>query len=461
MQLGSFTLPPLPAVAVLGAGVLVVLVLWGVWRVRRTPAPAPLPLEPPRSVADPQPSHADWTGEAAGGPADPPPPARARTVADAVAERGADTGPLPRVPAVVGASAASAAGRHAAPEPDAPEQPDALSAPADERPDAATLARAAAAPLPAPRPTPRPRPRGAERPDAGAERSAADTDDRAPAAAAPSTTGATATTGTAADATDTDGDRPEPAWPPAPPADTPDATGDATGDADRPSPDRPVARLRIVDDLAAPADPSAQAPAEPGDTTQAEPTPGPLPPWSAERAEPAAEDQPASAGTGAADPGPEAPSPEPATPPSGSPPARVTPEPVSRAVQQALAARAVQRARLRQTEPEVDPTGEQQERPPAVVPTAAAPVTGGDARDRLLGVLLADPARAVDATERLDDSRDRIAELGEVLRRRRDDLAGAVRHLHECGLDPGQIGRLSGMAAADVRTILDGEDAGR
>ncbi|GAA4965227.1 hypothetical protein WHI96_03015 [Pseudonocardia tropica] len=570
MQLGSFTVPVLPLVAVLGAGVLVVLVLWGVWRARRTSAPVPLPLEPPRTAADPQPSSADWTGEAAGGPADPPPPARARTVADVVAERGADTGPLPRVPAYAGPVVASGAGRHAAPD-GGEGSLEALVAPADEQPDAATLARgrdpeataavslaaappipgaaagtgaSGAEPLPRPRPTPRPRSTGLRRaraagaaPRAGratagdgtveGARSTADVEspaattpgggphaavvpadgtapvDRAPTdtaqtEAARTDTGGTAPTDIAAtphaaasgtdsaagtDAAGTDaaaGTDGAAGVDPASPTDAAAArvaAGTPGDPATPPVPEWPVARLRIVDDLTdsvppgPDATPAGRSPAA-GDETvppaaeqapaaRKDTAPGPLPPWSAERAEPAPEDLPATSGIPTTPP----PAPTPRTGPEVTP--RPSSEPVSRAVQQALAARAVQRARLRATDAVVDPQpdspgGEQQELPLAVVPTAGARTpAAGDARDRLLGVLLEDPARAVDATERLDDTRDRIAELDEVLRRRRDDLAGAVRHLHECGLDPAQIGRLSGMAVDDVRTILDGEDAER
>ncbi|WP_141287047.1 hypothetical protein [Pseudonocardia saturnea] len=246
-------------------------------------------------------------------------------------------------------------------------------------------------------------------------------------------------------------------------------------------PATPVARLHIADEHSEPSvtEPSVTEPSVTGPPTGSpatEPTPSqarpdgppatgdlaaaPLPPWSAERTVPAHEDLPTGElpVTGPATPqdrGPAAPQPpRPASAPLS--------EPVSRAVQQALAARAVQRARMRRGEtdpatPEPVP-GEQQELPLSVVPSSDG---DEDARDRLLAVLLADPVRAVDATRTLDDSQHRIEELGDVLRRRRDELAGAVRHLDECGLDPTQIGRLSGMAPEDVRTILDGEDAGR
>ncbi|MBW0104255.1 hypothetical protein, partial [Pseudonocardia sp. KRD291] len=140
-------------------------------------------------------------------------------------------------------------------------------------------------------------------------------------------------------------------------------------------------------------------------------------------------------------------------------------EPVSRAVQQALAARAVQRARRQRDDggpddaspvPDTGETPEQtREHPLTVVPSASGPVAVADPRDRLLSVLLADPARAVGATEDLDDARDRIDQLGDVLRRRRADLAVAVRRLHDSGLDREQIGRLAGMGQDDVASILE------
>ncbi|MFP5069075.1 hypothetical protein ACLFMI_05350 [Pseudonocardia nantongensis] len=241
-----------------------------------------------------------------------------------------------------------------------------------------------------------------------------------------------------------------------------------------------------------------------GDTVPVVPEPegqraAPLPPWSVERTVPPAQDLPtgdpvgeraadgagtASVGasdTGTSNPGtPDTGAPDTGTPDTGTPDAGASdtgvpdagapgaatadvtgaPESVSRAVQQALAARAVRRARMRHPDPDDPSGGEQQELPLSVVPSRpSAPVAAADARDRLLSVLITDPARAVDATIRLDDTRNSIEELGDVLRRRRAELAGAVHHLRDCGLDPAQIGRLSGMAVADVRTILDGEDA--
>ncbi|GAA1393788.1 hypothetical protein GCM10009613_40920 [Pseudonocardia kongjuensis] len=544
MQLGSVTVPPLALLAALGAAVLVVLVLWGVWRARS--GPAPLPVAPP-DIAGPQPCAEDWTGESAGGPADPLPPARPRTVADIVAERhvgtvaerhvgavaerhvepaaerhvgtvaerqsgavaerhvepaaerhsepaaerhsepvaspaagaiaagaagtagaygergagayaerdpGVDTGPLPglpvrpggSVPAGARRSATGAPGRHAR-ESDRGGPLDELLAPADERPGSATRART----------------RGPVQP--GAEDADPVTDDRS---AIDRPDGASATDAAGAPVADASGpggttgpavpvahlhiadEHPDPAAAgtsaPGPGSSDPASSGPAgdpaiSGPAGDPAPDGPEPRSDIVP-------PPADHPA------------APLPPWSAERTVPAQEDLPSGGSPGTASPAPtgrDAASAQPARP--APPPLS---EPVSRAVQQALAARAVQRARMRRGE--TDPTGpdpvpgEQQELPLAVVPS---PPGDDDARDRLLAVLLADPVRALDATRTLDDSQHRIEELGDVLRRRRDELAGAVRHLNECGLDPAQIGRLSGMAPADVRTILDGEDAGR
>ena len=123
-------------------------------------------------------------------------------------------------------------------------------------------------------------------------------------------------------------------------------------------------------------------------------------------------------------------------------------EPVSFAVQQALAARAVQRARGRPDVPDL---------------ADDVPVSVPDARDRLLSVLLIDPVTALGATTALDDTRARIDRLGDVLRRRRADLATAVHRLHASGLTGEQIGQLAGLDGDDVREILEepsGEGSG-
>ncbi|ANY06414.1 hypothetical protein AFB00_09045 [Pseudonocardia sp. HH130630-07] len=527
MQLGSFTVPPIAAAAVLGAGVLVILVLWGVWRARRVPAPAPLPVAPPVPTPGPHPCAEDWTGERAGGPADPPAPVRPRTVADAVAERGdargvdqpppdrnpADagspgtpSGPVPE-PAAVQSTVpmpvpAAPTGRHAAAGPspaDTTTAPDdGAVAPSDERPDAFTVSRTAPdapwPPVPGRRPVPFPYPPGRTAsgdaapgtgPDAAPDTGPDIRPDTAPdprPRTVPPTAAATASgtaPGTGPDTAGTGADTAAATGPDAAP-DTTDTTRAGTGHQPVPGTEQEPAqwspaadgstragtRLRVVDDAhpgapeqpgVVPGRPAADAGSRPDDPTVADDLAvAPLPPWSTERTLPAMEDLPS------AGPAPSGRRPDPddvvaATGTGDTFPG--TTDPMPRAVQQALAARAVHSARLRRTgfDDAGSCGGDQQELPLAVVPSPSpAPVTGPDARDRLLGVLLADPGRAVDATETLDASRDRIEQLGDVLRRRRAELAGAVRHLHDCGLDPVQIGRLSGMPATDVRTILDG-----
>jgi hypothetical protein len=67
--------------------------------------------------------------------------------------------------------------------------------------------------------------------------------------------------------------------------------------------------------------------------------------------------------------------------------------------------------------------------------------TRGDARDRLLAVLLDDPVRAVGATEELEACRSR---LRDVMHR----LAGT-------GLRPEQLARLAGLPVEDVHKMLE------
>ncbi|MEV1292787.1 hypothetical protein [Pseudonocardia sp. NPDC049635] len=552
MQLGSVTVPPLALAAVLGAVVLLVVwILRGAWGARR--GPAHLPVAPPAATGS-QPCAEDWTGESAGGPADPPPPARPRTVADIVAERridtsaerrvgtsaerrvgtsaerrvgtsaeqrvdtsaewdvhtpagpGVDTGPLPGLPvpsagAVPGHASGPAPAAHDGPgrharETDRGSLLDELFAPADERPDEATRARTRPAPVSHDRPqdetapqarrhgsaVEQTRPSGSTNPPAATTRQTdrdegrratgwrapepgpATVDGSAAGSAARSQPGvgraAAAAGGPRERSADPDdvrqgaagpvsrlhiagehpgGSDPEES-PDERPAGGPSVTGppatETSGESSRT--DAPVTGLP-VSRIGEEGVPGA------GDLTAA-----PLPPWSTERTVPAHEDLPSAEQPGERYGDRAGPVPPPVS------------EPVSRAVQQALAARAVQRARMRRdgADPDLPDTGrgEQQELPLSVVPSVPG---DEDARDRLLAVLIADPARAVDATRTLDDSQHRIEELGDVLRRRRAELAGAVRHLSECGLDPAQIGRLAGMAPADVRTILDGEDAGR
>lgn len=410
MQIGTTTVPFLPLAAVVVALLLVVLVLWGVRRARRHPAPAAVPgaRTPDTSL---QPCDADWTGEAANGYAVPRHPAqRPRTVADVVAERGAGTAPSPGA-APPGYRAPAPRGAHAAPEPD-----DGAPRPAPEATDTTGPVRT---------------PQDAEvagdgvHPDAhGAEQREAGGPGENRVRIDPATRDAMVRT-----------ERPDD-LPASSEAELWFAPGGPGPEGARP-------------DVSAPSDESPDAATLAALGSTPDPVP---PPWSASRSEPA-------------DTGLE---PEPdldAIRVSG--PA----EPVSRAVQQALAARAVQRARRQRDDEDPDDQDPVEpehgrEYPLTVVPSAAPAAAGTDARDRLLSVLLADPARAVGATEDLDEARDRIDQLGDVLRRRRDDLALAVRRLHESGLDREQIGRLAGMGGDEVATILeartgDGADGSR
>lgn len=77
-----------------------------------------------------------------------------------------------------------------------------------------------------------------------------------------------------------------------------------------------------------------------------------------------------------------------------------------------------------------------------------------DARDRLLAVLLADPARAVDATEELAACLIRLAELSDAMRRERGVLRALLHRLAAAGLSPEQSARLAGIPLADVHELL-------
>ncbi|RZT83636.1 hypothetical protein EV383_0447 [Pseudonocardia sediminis] len=504
MQIGTTTIPSLPLAAVVLAMLLVVLVLWGVRRARRHPAPAAVPGVRP-AVRTPEPADhpcaADWTGEVANGYLTPPPPVeRPRTVADVVAERRADTSPLPVVASAVAArpSPTPKAGAHAAP---------------DASPVSGTT--------------------GGDTAGTDAEMSGPAVRFRGAHAASAATPGTDVSVSPVDVAGSSDQDGPEtdatanrvridPVTLGAMAGhDSPTAPGDATadghaapGDLSAPSDERPDTRTlaalrRQPDDV--PADPLHAVPEGPTadgstaddvaangaaangaaeqaaadedpattDSSEAEealpePAQDPVPPpWSAARSEPAE--------TGL-EPTDDVPAPEHGTAEhetaehgaAGFGPAEHgaaehgAAEPVSRAVQQALAARAVQAARLRRDDipddappaPEPVTASPSSEHPLTVVPSGSAPVSVVDPRDRLLSVLLDDPARAVGATEDLDDARDRIDQLGDVLRRRRADLAVAVRRLHDSGLDREQICRLAGMGCDDVATILDARTDG-
>ncbi|GAA4543202.1 hypothetical protein [Pseudonocardia xishanensis] len=102
---------------------------------------------------------------------------------------------------------------------------------------------------------------------------------------------------------------------------------------------------------------------------------------------------------------------------------------ISGAVQQALAARARQAGQV------VDPRR-------------------GDARDRLLAVLLADPVRAVGATLDLQTQQEELAKLAEAMRAQREELGGVVRRLTAAGLSADQVAKLAGLGPDEVTDLL-------
>jgi hypothetical protein len=67
--------------------------------------------------------------------------------------------------------------------------------------------------------------------------------------------------------------------------------------------------------------------------------------------------------------------------------------------------------------------------------------TRGDARDRLLAVLLDDPVRAVGATEELEACRNRLRDV--------------MHRLSGTGLTPEQLARLAGLPVEDVHKMLE------
>ena len=148
---------------------------------------------------------------------------------------------------------------------------------------------------------------------------------------------------------------------------------------------------------------------------------------------------PAASDTGpaASDPGVPAVSPRPSGGPAGS--AR----PVAAAVAQALAARATASRRA-----EPDPSAPQQAPP-------ESPSRRGDARDRLLAVLLDDPARAVGAAVELETCRNQLDRLADAMRHERGVLGDVVGRLSAAGLRPDQLARLSGLPVDEVRELLE------
>lgn len=87
---------------------------------------------------------------------------------------------------------------------------------------------------------------------------------------------------------------------------------------------------------------------------------------------------------------------------------------------------------------------------------AAAPRARGDARDRLLAVLLDDPVRAVGAAVELEACRRQLDRLGDAVRHERHVLGSVLARLAEAGLAPDQLARLSGLSDEELRSLIPG-----
>jgi hypothetical protein len=78
----------------------------------------------------------------------------------------------------------------------------------------------------------------------------------------------------------------------------------------------------------------------------------------------------------------------------------------------------------------------------------------GDARDRLLAVLLDDPMRAVGAAVDLQDCQERLDRLAASLQDERGRLGDVLGRLARSGLRPDQLARLSGLSDVEVAELL-------
>jgi hypothetical protein len=90
---------------------------------------------------------------------------------------------------------------------------------------------------------------------------------------------------------------------------------------------------------------------------------------------------------------------------------------------------------------------------PSTAPSAA-PDRRGDARDRLLAVLLDDPLRAVGATVDLKDCQERMERLTGALNDERTRLCDVLGRLAHSGLRADQLARLSGLSDSEVAELL-------
>ena len=76
--------------------------------------------------------------------------------------------------------------------------------------------------------------------------------------------------------------------------------------------------------------------------------------------------------------------------------------------------------------------------------------SNGAMKDRLLRVLLADPARALRAVDDLETSKGQLAQLRQSLEVEREQFAGAARQLRQAGLTSVQVARLIGRGGAEL-----------
>jgi hypothetical protein len=71
-------------------------------------------------------------------------------------------------------------------------------------------------------------------------------------------------------------------------------------------------------------------------------------------------------------------------------------------------------------------------------------------KDRLLRVLLVDPARALRAVDDLETSKGQLAQLRQSLEVEREQFACAARQLRQAGLTSAQVARLIGRGGAEL-----------
>jgi len=82
------------------------------------------------------------------------------------------------------------------------------------------------------------------------------------------------------------------------------------------------------------------------------------------------------------------------------------------------------------------------------------PAPRGDARDRLLAVLLDDPVRTVGAAAALEASSAQLSRLTAAVTHERDVLGVHLTRLAAAGLKPEQLAALAGLPAAEIRDLL-------